>query len=169
MSVSKTCVSSERKRQHSHIRCLWHIGLEVFGAMRCLCLRRGEWNCQSFQEQMMASLQFQFFQHCLFIVDKVFASTSETSAAASSFFKNVKRFLKRRNLFIVYLFINIYLFIKIGHVNCSLLNALLPNHKYISTSNDVSSFTFVLIQIQLLYEHKLNILNKGVSEKKGIN
>ncbi len=168
MSVSKTCVSSERKRQHSHIRCLWHIGLEVFGAMQCLCLRRGEWNCQSFQEQMMASLQFQFFQHCLFIVDKVFASTSETSAAASSFFKNVKRFLKRRNLFIVYLFICIYLLkldIWIAHywMHCY------QNHKYISTSNDVSSFNFVLIQIQLLYEHKLNILNKGVSEKKGIN
>ncbi len=146
VSVSKTCVSSEPKKtafpyslsQASVLNYrtggFWSNAVSVFEKRRVK-------NCQSFQEQMMASLQDQFFQHCLFIVDKVFASTSEPQLQPPLSSK-ISKDSSKGGIFVYCLFIFIYLFITIGHVHCSILNALLPKPieylEYISTSNDVS-------------------------------
>ncbi len=127
-------------------------------------------NCQSFQEQMMASLQDQFFQHCLFIVDKVFASTSEPQLQPPLSSKISKDSSKGGIFFL--LFIYFYLFIYLLQLVMCIAQYWM--HCYQNQLNILNIFqqamtfhnSLDLIQIQLFYEHKLNSLQKCVSEKK---
>ncbi len=123
MSVSKTCVSSEPKKtafpyslsQASVLNYrtggFWSNAVSVFEKRRVKL-------CQSFQEQMMASLQDQFFQHCLFIVDKVFASTSEPQLQPPP--SKISKDSSKGGIFFL-LFIYFYLFIYYNW-SCALLN-----------------------------------------------
>ncbi len=126
MSVSKTCVSSEPKKtafpyslsQASVLNYrtggFWSNAVSVFEKRRVK-------NCQSFQEQMMASLQDQFFQHCLFIVDKVFASTSEPQLQPPLSSSKISKDSSKGGIFFL-LFIYFYLFIYYYNWSCALLN-----------------------------------------------